>query len=338
MKKSNFSKLLTSAAILTGTLFSGHAFAVGTIAGTEIINNATASFGPSANPTVINAAPASFNVDEVINVNVTALDSGNNVDVNSGEVQTVQNYQLSNLGNGNEAFVLTQSSTGDFNPDSTSIYYEPVIGSNGTFDGTESLYTTGSALDLDPDQEYYIYVVSSIPAGANVGDESSITFDATAQTPGVNGSNIGDVLTGAGANGTDAIIASAGGTSSGSTTYTVVAPPAAVVNIVKTIDSVTADVNGTTVTGKYIPGATVTYLISVDVTSGNAEALTIIDSLPADVTYVANSLEQKIEGAAVFSAVPAANGGYDSVSHQVSVNFGTRGVGTYEIMLDATIN
>lgn len=338
MKKTSFTKLLASAAILTGTLFSGHAFAVGTLAGTEIINNATATFGPSGSSTIVNAAPASFNVDEVINVNLTALDSGNNVDVNSGDASTVQNYQLSNLGNGNEAFVLTQTSTGDFNPDSTSIYYEPVVGGNGVFDGTESLYTTGSALDLDPDQEYYIYVVSSIPAGANVGDSSSITLDATAQTPGVNGANTGDVLTGAGTNGTDAVVATNGGSSSGSSTYTVVAAPNAVVNIVKTIDSVTADVNGTTVTGKYIPGATVTYLISVEVVSGTAEALNIIDTLPTDVTYVANSLEQKIEGAAVFTSVPAASGGYDSLTNQVSVQFGNRGVGTYEIMLDATIN
>lgn len=338
MKKSNFTKLLTTAAILTGSLFSGQAFAAGTLAGTEIINNATASFGPSGSATVVNAAPASFNVDEVINVVVTELDAASNVDVNSGDVETVQNYQLSNLGNGEEDFVLTQTSSGDFTPTSTNIYYEPVIGGNGVFDASDSLYTAGSAFTLDPDQEYYIYVVSTIPAGANVGETSSVTFEATSQTPGVNGSTIGDVIAGEGTGGTDVIVASTGGASSGSTTYTVVAPPAAVVTIVKTIDSVTATVNGSTITGKYIPTATVTYLISVEVVSGTAESLTIIDSMPADVTYVANSLEQKIEGDAVFSAVPAANGGYDSVSDQISVNFGNRGVGTYEIKLNATID
>lgn len=338
MKNIMLSKLLTTAAIVSGALLSGNAFAVGTPAGTAITNNATATFGPSGSETTVNAAPATFNVDEVINVQVTALDSGNNVDVNSGESSAVQNYKLSNLGNGNEGFVLNHSASGDFNPDSTSIYYEPVIGGDGVFDGTESIYTSGSVLDLDPDQEYYIYVVSNIPADAAVGETSTVTFDATAQTPGVSGAATGDVLTGEGANGTDAVVASAGGASSEQSTYTVTAAPAADVTIVKSIDSVTADVNGTTVTGKYIPGATVTYLITVEVVSGTAEALEIIDTLPTDVTYVAGSLTQKIEGDTAFTAVPAANGGYDSATNQVSVRFGSRGVGTYEIKLDATIN
>ncbi|MBL4797184.1 MAG: hypothetical protein JKY50_07210 [Oleispira sp.] len=312
--------------------------AAGTIAGTEIINSATVTYGPANNQTVSDPVTATFKVDEVINVNVTALDSGKNVDVNAGDSASVQAYTVSNLGNGNEIFDLKQTPTGDFTPESTRIYYEPVIGGNGTFDGTEDTYTTGTGLPLDPDQEYYIYLVSNIPAAANVGQISTLTFDAISQTAGASTAAIGTILTGQGTDNTDAVVAVLNGTASDAATFTVKAAPSAVVDIDKSIVSVIADVNGTQVTGQYIPGATVKYSVLVTVTSGIAEGLEIIDSLPTDVTFVANTLVQQVDGTGGYIPVPPASGGYDSITHKVSVNFGDRSVGTYEIQLDATIN
>ena len=323
---------------LTASLFATTGNAAGTIAGTEITNSATVSYGPANSQTVSTPATASFKVDEIINVNVTALDSGKNVDVNAGDTSSVQAYRVTNLGNGNEVFDFRDSSTGDFAPDSTNIFYEPVIGGNGQFDGTESAYTSGSGLDLDPDQEYYVYLVSNIPAGSAIDQTSTLTFDAVSQTPGASTAAIGGILTGAGTGNTDAVVATVNGTASDATTFTVKAAPAAVVDIVKTIVSVTANVNGQTVTGQYIPGATVKYSVLVTITSGTAEGLEIIDSLPTDVTFVANTLKQQINGAGGFTAVDPANGGYDSNTHKVSVSFGTQTTGTYEIQLDATIN
>ena len=334
--KNVLSAVTLSIGLITSfTAISAHAS--GTLAGTTITNSATVTYGPANNQIVSAPATVAFKVDEIINVNVTALDSGKNVDVNAGDQSSVQAYTISNLGNGNEAFDLKQTPTGDFVPESTRIYYEAVSTGNGTFDGTEDIYTSGSGLALDPDQEYYIYLVSNIPANAAINTTSTLTFDAISQTSGANTAAIGGILSGQGTDGTDAVVAVLNGTASDAATFTVKAAPSAVVAINKSIISVTADVNGTQVTGQYIPGAIVKYSVLVTVTSGTAEDLEIIDSLPADVTFVVNSLIQQINSGG-FSPVLSANGGYDSNTHKVSVSFGDQPAGTYEIQLDATIN
>lgn len=309
--------------------------AAGTLAGTVIENTATVSFGSSA---PISSNTTTLTVDEVININVTSLDSGN-VDVNAGDISSVQAYQVTNLGNGEESFVFNTTTTGAFNPDATKIYYEPVIGGNGQFDNNsiETPYVPGTSLPLDPDQEYYIYIVSDIPAGAVIGETSTVTLDVVSQTPGIDGTAIGDVIAGAGTGGTDVIVATTGGTTTETTTYTVTAAPEATVTIVKSIVSATAVVNGITLNDKYIPGATVKYQVSVEVTAGTASDLVIIDSLPAEVTFVANTLMQRIGDTGAFSAVTPANGAYDAVDHKVSVDFGDRTVGIYQIQLDTLI-
>lgn len=323
---------------LAASMAATTAHAIGTNAGTEIINSATVTYGPANNQTVSDPVTATFNVDEIININVTALDSNNNVDVNAGDTASVQAYRISNTGNGAEVFSLEQISTGDFAPD-TSIYYEKVDGGNGQFDGTESIYISGADFNLDPDEEYYIYLVSNIPAGAAIGQTSTLTFEAISKTPGASSAPIGGILSGQGTAGTDAVVAILNATGNGAETYTVIALPPVTVDIIKSIVSVITDIDGTQVTGQYIPGATVKYLIAVTVTgAGNAENLEIIDSLPADMTYVTNTLVQQIDSAGGFTAVASANGGYDADSHKVSVRFGNQPAGTYEIQLDATIN
>lgn len=309
--------------------------AAGTFAGTVIENTATVSFGSSA---PISSNTTTLTVDEVININVTSLDSGN-VDVNAGDISSVQAYQVTNLGNGEESFVFNTTLTGAFDPAATKIYYEPVIGGNGQFDNnsSETPYVAGTSLPLNPDQEYYIYIVSDIPTDALVDQVSTVTLDVVSQTPGIDGAAIGDVLPGVGTDGTSVIVATTGGTKTEITTYTVTAAPEATVTIVKSIVSATATVNGTILTDKYIPGATVKYLVSVEVTSGLAKDLIILDSLPADVTFVANSLVQRIGDTGPFNAVTPANGAYDAADHKVSVDFGDRAVGIYQIQLDTLI-
>lgn len=330
-------KLLSAITVslgLTASLMATTAHAIGTIAGTDVSNIATVTYGPAGNTTTDSSAPAVFTVDEVINMNVTALDAGANIDVIPGESSAVQAYQITNLGNGDESFNLQSSSTGDFSPTSQ-IYYElvtpsTVFGFNN--DGTETLY--GTLPSLDPDQEYYVYIVSNIPAGAVAGDTSTLQLDVTSATADASGAAVGTVLP------TGEIVAVTGGTTSGTTTFTVIPDPTTVVTISKTIDSVTADVGGTTVTGQYIPGATVKYLISVVVTGDPAEELTISDTLPSDITYVANTLVHQIDGAGYATTAPAVG---NITSGVLSINFntgapGTTAAGTYDIQFDATIN
>jgi hypothetical protein len=107
------------------------------------------------------------------------------------------------------------------------------------------------------------------------------------------------------------------------------------VTIDKTIAGVTANVGGQVVNGQYIPGATVTYLITVVVTGGTAESLSIIDTVPTDMTYVANTIE-KDDNTTTFAAEP--DTAYDSLNRTVSVPFGNKADGTYRIRFNATIN
>ena len=332
--KNKLSSLLTTSLIVGSAFVGSNAFAVGTLAGTDVSNIATVTYGPAGNTTTDSSAPAVFTVAEVININVTALDAGANINVIPGETSAVQAYQVTNLGNGDESYNLQSSSAGDFSPTSQ-IYYElvtPTTVFGFDNDGTETIY--GTLPSLDPDQEYYVYIVSNIPAGAVVGDTSTLQLIVTSATPGASGAAVGTVLP------TGEIVAVTGGTTNGSTTFTVILDPTTVVTISKTIDSVTANVGGTTVTGQYIPGATVKYLISVVVTGDPAEELTISDTLPSDTTYVANTLVHQIDGSGYASTAPAVG---NITSGVLSINFntgtpGTTAAGTYDIQFDVTIN
>jgi len=321
-------KLLISASILLSGLVSLNTHAAGTSAGSTITNTATVTYSVASSQHT-KSDSIDLTVDEVINLDVTTTGQ---TDVTANETNAVVAYQVTNLGNGSEAYSLNNTLSGDFTPGNVTVYYEPYDAAGNTFDGTETQYTAGSAINFSEDQSYVVYIVSDIPASPTNGQSATITLDVISQTVGASTASIGDILNGQGTGGTDAVVAINQGRDSDNSAYNV---NQVSVDIDKTISGVTAMVGGQAVNGQYIPGATVTYLITVTVTGGTADNLSIIDTVPTDMTYVANSIE-KDDNTASFTAV--ADTAYDSNNRTISVPFGNKADGTYRVQFNATIN
>jgi uncharacterized repeat protein (TIGR01451 family) len=378
MTKKQLSKLLASSAILGSALFSGHAFALGTNAGTAINNIATVSFtrGGSSDS---QQASASFKVDEIINVNVTAANASNNI--TNGDQNVAITYTVTNTGNGPEEFKLFDiiGATNDLplsNGD-LKVYYVDTASSDGSFDPNninETLYT-GTNINILNDESITVYIVTDVPNGAVLNSLTDLVLTAVSQTEanGVTASNssFGDVIPGAGENSTNAIIAVDQGSDDASSELKVTTfdPNQSLeVFINKTILGSSALVNNSaTVTDQKIPGAMVTYFIKVTVGNQTATALSISDIIPTDMTYVAESLrKQEAAGSTIntptyiapalpagtpatysnFSALSDNNGDTDGGAtvpntgavDSIIVNFGDLVPGEYAILLDATIN
>jgi uncharacterized repeat protein (TIGR01451 family) len=305
MKKKTFSKLLASSAILGGVLFSGSAFAVGTDAGISIENTATVSFTRNGS-TDSEQASVSFNVDEIINVNVTG--SGAIANVTNGEEGVALSYTVTNLGNGPEEFVLlkTIGATNDLPLDvaDLKVYYVDTTTSDGSFDPNdidETLYTAGDSISILNDESITVYIVADVPNAAVLDSLTDLELTAVSQTEagGVKASesSFGTVITGAGESGTDAIVAVEQGRDDDSSELKVTiydASQTLEVLIDKSILGSSALLNDTsTVTTQKIPGAMVTYFIKVTVENDTATELNISDIIPTDMTYVDNSLRKQ---------------------------------------------
>jgi uncharacterized repeat protein (TIGR01451 family) len=304
MTKKLLSKLLVSSAMLNMVLFSGHIFAIGTSAGTAINNIATVSFtrGGSSDS---QQASASFKVDEIINVNVTAANVSNNI--TNGDQNIAITYTVTNTGNGPEEFKLFDiiGATNDLplsNGDLT-VYYVDTTLSDGSFDPNninETLYTDTN-INILNDESISVYIVSNVPNGAVLNNLTDLVLTAVSQTEanGIAASNssFGDVIPGAGENSTNAIIAVDQGSDDASSELKVTTfdPSQSLeVFINKTILGSSALLNNsTTVTNQKIPGAMVTYFIKVTVNNQTAAALSISDIIPTDMTYVAESLRKQ---------------------------------------------
>lgn len=291
---------------------SSNSFAVGTDAGTAISNTATVSFTRGGS-TDSEQASASFNVDEVINVNVTALTASNNV--TNGDQGVALTYTVTNIGNGPEAFKLFDAigatnnlplSAGDLK-----VYYIPTAISDGNFDPNninETLYTDTN-ISIANDESITVYIVSDVPNGSIENSLTDLVLTAVSQTEAgslkAGTSTFGSVIPNAGENSTNAIIAVEQGRDSASsqlkvTTYD---PTRSLdVTITKTVLGSNALVNNTaTTTGQKIPGAQVTYFVKVIVKNDNATALNISDIIPTNMTYVAASLRKQLAAGSIIN-------------------------------------
>ncbi|MBQ0732518.1 MAG: hypothetical protein KBT75_17585, partial [Oleispira antarctica] len=304
MKNKNFSKLLASSAILSGVLLSSNVFAVGTEAGTTVENTATVSFSRGGSSDSEQAS-ISFNVDEIINVNVTGAVGSSNI--TNGDTDVSLSYIVTNTGNGPEKFKLSDAigATNDLpiaNGDLT-VYWVATALSDGSFDPNninENLYIDDD-INILNDESITVYIVTNIPNGAAENDLTDIVLTAVSQTEAAGikagDSSFGTVFESAGVNSTNAILAVNQGRDDASselkvTTYD---PSRSLeVSINKTILGSSALINNSNnVTGEKIPGAMVTYFIKVLVENDTATALSISDIIPADMTYVAASLRKQ---------------------------------------------
>lgn len=292
------------------------AYAVGTPAGTTITNVATVNYSVAGVPVTANTAPASFRVDELINVRVTPPAAPTSV--NSPDTNRTLLFIVTNVGNGPESFTLTPNLNppvaDQFNPQTgaAGILFVDTNG-NGQLDiGIDTLIS--GPLAINPDQSVPVLFVANIPPGVANGSQGVVTLTAASATPGavVSGAGVapGTILPNGGTPavggpGIDAVIgAGAGGaadsgaddTASGSYVVSGVN-----ITIAKTVIAVTSPA-GVTTTGcnvpvppaacsTILPGTMVQYQLTVTITgSGAATNVLITDNVPANTTYVANSI------------------------------------------------
>ena len=295
--------------------------AAGTPAGTVIQNTATVTYTIGGGPPQSATTPPSiFTVAELINVTLVWQDAAN-VAVGSPDSNRALSFLLTNTGNGPETFSLARNNAiaGD--------NYDPANGSagavfieNGLQAGFQAsgpnadvLYVAGTN---DPalvaDASRIVYVVSNTPAALATGSVGRVELAASATTPGAAGAAPGTTLAGLGQGGVDAVVGATRAQARQTGGYIV---SGVVVVLAKSVVSVADSAGGTTVRS----GSIVTYRIVLAVNgSGTADSLTLDDPIPANTTYVNNSIT--VNGTARTDVVDADSAEFSSGA--VKVRFG----------------
>ena len=191
LKKLLLDKTSLVALLLLLSLNATQTKAAGTLAGTAIVNEATASYSVEgiAQPDVTSNI-ATFNVDELIDLTLTWQD-GAPVSVNTPDVNDALTFLLTNIGNGPEAFSLSRNNllAGD--------NYDPTNGSAGSLflenglspgfqasgPNADTLYVAGvNDPNLAPDTAQIIYLNSNTPVGLTNGNTGNAQLNAASTT------------------------------------------------------------------------------------------------------------------------------------------------------------
>ncbi len=276
--------------------------AAGVPAGTLIENTATVTYELSGTPISIDTNTTSITVAERIDVVVTRQSP--QVLVQPGETDRVILFRVTNTGNGDEVFALAIDSNvagSDFNPlpAATSIYFD--TDASGDLTAGDVAYQPGdNDPDLPPDASVDILLVNDIPAGPANGDIGRTELTAASTTgTGAPGTN----LPGQGDDGVDAVIGTSGGIASEVGEYIV-----ADVEISVSKSQLVSDPFGGS---EPVPGATISYSITVEVTSaGTASNAFVRDPIPQYTTYSAGTIE--LNGSPLTDAVDGDAGELDT--------------------------
>jgi hypothetical protein len=283
------SALLLAAAI---ALFAPQAaMATGTASGTTISNSATVNFQVGGlGQTPVTSAAATFVVDNKVNLTVVANDAGAVTTTPGGT--SVLKYTVTNNGNTVQDYALSYvaSGTNTFAASTVNIYAD--VNGNGTYEaGTD----TATYIDeLAADATRVVFIVITTPLGATTGQIANYALIATTENGGSAGSQ-GAVTTqtaGADTAGVDVVFADGFGSAldiARDGKYSIYAVTgfqvsAAALTVTKT-SSVYWDPFNLLVNPKAIPGAIVTYTITVSNGAGGSDAtsVSITDSLAAEI-------------------------------------------------------
>ncbi len=330
--KKRFCGLLQGTA-LTGLLLaiSGSALAAGTAVGTAIENTATVDFTLGGTPLTVISNTTTIVVAERLDVVVT-LQSGQ-VLVSANDVNQALLFTVTNTGNGAEVILLSMDSliAGDqFDPTPAvpEIYFD--TDGSGDLSPGDVAYNPGvNDPNLAADASVDILIVNDIPGTVANGDIGRSELTAAAAT----GTGVpGTVYAGLGDGGTDAVVGATGAEAAQVGEYLV---SDILINVVKA--QLVSDPFGGT---EPIPGATITYTITVDVTSaGVATASVLRDPIPNFSTFVPGSIT--LNGAPITDATDADAGEFDtSVVATVVVRLGdlTLADGIQTVVFEVTID
>ena len=324
MTKAPFRLALSSLAI-AAALITTPAHAGGVKAGTLIENTASATYDGGAGPVTIPSNTITVKVDELLDVTVTSRDSG---PVSAAPGSAVLTFELTNTGNGPEAYTLTANPAVAGNDFDTTVNGIAVdTNGNGVYDPGVDQMLTGPATTaaIAADASLTVFVLVTIPGGVADGDQSDVSLLAEAVT----GTGApGTAFAGQGAGGGNAIVGSTGANATATGSLSVGITD---VDLIKSA-TVRDPFGGTGI----VPGATITYAIRAEVRgSGSVSDLVVTDAAPADTTYVAGSL--KLDGATLTDAADADAG--RSGTSGISVDLGTVSGGsshtvTFQVAID----
>jgi len=340
---------------LTPLLAAAPAQAAGTVAGTAITNLATVNYsvGGVAQP-VIESSPTGnttagagkgtatqFLVDNKVNLSVVETDQlpANTSPglTKTGTANAVAVFKLTNTGNNPQGYIftVTQPATGTSlfghassytAPNATAVVSNAACTSATTTTPTYAGETATAVSTLAPDACVYVMVTADTPAGLPNGAAAIVTLTATTTTAGTATPVVAtataddptkvDIVLADSANAVHGLTQVAGdGKAFDEDEYFVVAPA---LTVTKTETTVSDPVNGTT-NPKAIPGATMSYTVTVANATGSAIATNVViaDAVPANCTYVPNTVT--LNGVAVadgtaYSAGPPATVSVTSAS------------------------
>jgi len=305
---------------------SAPALADGVDAGTLIENTATATYEDGDGPQTVDSNTVVVRVDELIDVTVTSLDSG---PIGTSPGEAVLTFEVTNQGNGPEAYELTANPTvagNDFDTTITNIAVD--TNGNGTYDpGVDEILTAPETTQvLAADETLTVFVIVEVPVDAADTEASDVELTAEAVT----GTGApGTVFAGQGVDGGDAIVGTTGADDSAVGTLIVGITS---VDLTKSV-SVVDPFGGTST----VPGSIATFTIAADVEgSGSVDDLVVTDAIPDGTTYVASSLE--LDGNPLTDA-SGDDAGEASDAAGISVDLGTVSGGTtHSITFDVTID
>ncbi|MDE2403919.1 MAG: DUF11 domain-containing protein [Sphingomonadales bacterium] len=278
---------------LVAALAAPAALAAGVAAGTDIANVATATYSTGAATASVTSNTVTVKVAELLDVAVAPLTAG---PVAAGAAPAVLAYQVTNTGNGGEAFTLTANPTVTGNAFTGTIQALAIDSNgNGAYDpGVDTVIANGAAsAALAADGSIKVFVIVALPAGASDAQTSQVRLTAIATT----GSGApGTTFTGRGDGGVDAVVGSSHADQNALATMV-----ASLVSITLAKSATIADPFGGT---SPVPGATVTYtLVAHAAGSGTATGVHVTDAIPAGTSYRAGTLA--LNGAALSDAADA---------------------------------
>lgn len=300
----------TCSVALLALLSSTHAYAAGTLAGTDIQNIASASYESGGDTVEIQSNAVVIKVDELLDVTTVSSDPGD-VTTTNGAQNVVSTFRIANTGNGPESFQLTPNVVNggdDFDPSLAQIVID--TNGNGVYDaGVDTIYVAGTNdPNLAPDQSATIFVLTNMPAAQENGDRAEVKLLAAATTgTGAPGTSFAT----AGQGGGNAVVGTTGADADAAG-YLLI--QAAAVTLAKSA-TVVDPFGGATI----VPGSTITYSLVATVTgSGSLNNLTINDPIPASAQYVASSIT--LESVAQTDAADVDQGNFNG--SRVSVALG----------------
>lgn len=317
------------ASIIATALLAGAAtpvLAAGVTAGTLIENTATASFDEAGTPRSVDSNTVTVRVDELLDVTVTSLDTG---PISTTRGNAVLTFEVTNPGNGPEAFLLTADPAvagNDFDVTVRGVAIDS--DGNGVYEEGVDQVLTGPLTTpvLAPDARVTVFVLVTVPNTAADGDTSNLQLTAAAATG--NGTP-GTVFAGEGEGGGDAVVGSTGALADARGTLS---SAVASVQLVKSV-ALRDPFGGTSA----VPGATATFTIEARVSgTGNVANLIVTDAIPAGTTYVPGTLALD---AGTLTDAADTDAGTASDASGISVTLGSVPAGTNRsVTFDVTID